>query len=180
MDAGEVMGTQESEAPPAAESPADAALSQEADAIPLPGDAAPPLGEQASAPGELRAGDLDEASAARVADMYRSSVGLMVNGVADNVLPNWNLTADERTGLTDAISLAAAHWFPDGYIPPKWVALFGALYVGYNIAAARRNPDGTWKPRAIVRVKRDSVAAESELPTGKPAAGKGSGAGGEV
>jgi len=158
-----------------AESAAPAsALDQEAEAIPLPGDVAAPAGDAPAGEGGevVRPGDIPEAQAQQIAAMYRPSIGIVVNGVADGVLPNWKLTEAERGQLTDSMALACAYWFPDGYIPPKWVALFGALYTGYSIVNARRHDDGSWVPRAVVKVKRDAAATASP--------GKGDGAGGEV
>jgi len=159
----------DAESTPPAAAPVASALNSEADNIPLPPDATAP---SATAPDgavldQPPAGEITEAQAATIAARHRPMVGMMVNGVADGVLPNWNITASERETLTDSMATALAYWWPDGAVPPKWAAL---------IANARRRPDGTWTPRAVVVVKREAVTVAESTPS----TGKGTGAGAEA
>ncbi len=161
-------------------SAAEIDLAREANAVPLPeGDNLSPdqpgAGVDGAAPGlELQpGGELTEEQAALVAERHRPMVGMLINTLADVIFPAWNITAQEREALTSSSSLALAYWWPDGTVPPKWAALAGVAFTGYTIANARRNDDGTWKPRKIVTVRREAGAGERpvEVPSAAPVAG---------
>jgi hypothetical protein len=151
---------------PSALSTAELDLVQEADQVQLPTDDAPGAAPGEGAPGEAQAagvapgGELTIDQAREIAQRHRPMVELMINGVADGVLPNWNITLEERNGLSESFSLALAYWWPYDTVPPKWAALVGVVVTGYSIANARRNADGSWKPRKIITVHRAAPAGE--------------------
>ncbi len=105
---------------------------------------------------------------------------MLVNGLADGLLPNWNITTDERGQLTETFSLALGYWWPDGTVPPKWAALIMAGWTTYQVVNARRQTDGTWTPRKVVVVKRDGAGRTPPAPSAAASTGKGTGAGAEV
>lgn len=148
---------------------ADLELAREADQVPLPeGEAPGAPGEQAAPgeggePGAAPGGEVSDEEARAAAARHRPMVQLMVNGLADGIFPNWNITLEERDNLSESFSLALGYWWPSGTVPPKWAALAGVLVCGYSIANARRNPDGSWQPRKIVTVQR-SPAPNMEAP----------------
>lgn len=157
------------------------ALDAEADAVPIPQEdnlSASQPGEVAdtAAPGAPPAvGEITEEQAAEIAARNRPMVGMLVNGLADTLLPAWNITELERKQLVDSMSLALAYWWPYDTIPPKWMALLSVGLCGYSIANARRNEDGSWKPRKIVTVRRstgataEAVKEAQAIATGAPA-----------
>ena len=159
-------------------------LNREADAIPLPPDSAPEIAPDAAAPGAAAApamaGEVTEEQARAAAANHRPMMGMLVNGLADGLLPNWNITTDERDKLTETFSVALGYWWPDGAVPPKWAALIMAGYATYQVVNARRQNDGTWTPRKVIVVKRSAEATPTAATTLTPSKGKGDGAGVEV
>lgn len=160
-------------------SAADRELVQEADNVELPGDDAPGAAPGEGAPGEGAGpsidGEVTDEQAREAAARHRPMMQLVVNGVADGLFPNWNITLEERDGLSESFSLALGYWWPTGTVPPKWAALAGVLVCGYSIANARRNPDGTWQPRKIVTVHRAPPAGESAAAAAASEASPGGG-----
>lgn len=148
----------------APEASATSDLAREADAIPIPAadNLSPDRPGEPAAPVTTDApigGDPSPEQVATATANHRPVVGIAINTIADTLLPNWKITSEERGQLTEAISVALAHWIPEAGIPPKYMALVAVAFTGYQIANARRNADGTWTPRKIVTEQRQASSA---------------------
>lgn len=118
------------------------ALAAEADAIAAANaPAAIPAPGVPEVPGEPTAAQVEA-----TARGYEAGAVILVAGAARVFAPAWNITATESQELGRAIALAAAHWFPDGALPPKWMALLNVAAIGVGIVAARQDADGRLRP----------------------------------
>ena len=121
-----------------------AALAAEVDALGI--EPAPaPVASEVAQPG-APAGDLSDADAARIAQGYEAGAVIVVMGAARMFAPAWNVTQAECTEFGRALALAAAHWWPDGSLPPKWAALLNVAAIGVGIVAARQDESGALRP----------------------------------
>lgn len=157
-----------------------AALAREADAIPLPEAPAgtlPPAAEGgASVPGEAPAEpvELTLEQAAERAALLVPKMRVIVDRFASNVLPAWELTADERKGIADDMALVVVLWAPDlSALPPKWLAVGMLAMTAMTIADARRDTDGNLLPRKIERAHRPADASGASAPNKAPGASGG-------
>jgi len=96
---------------------------------------------------------------------YQILAGALVGQGALIFVPAWDVSPAECTDLADAIVEALLLWFPDGVIPPKYMAILAVLGVGFRIAYARRDPStGAFKPRHVkpaATVEKSSAHASS-------------------
>jgi len=64
----------------------------------------------------------------------------VVAGAAQSFVPAWTVTPPQSHKLADALARACVLWFPDGAIPPKYLALLVVANAAWEIAAANRDP----------------------------------------
>lgn len=109
----------------------DRILSAEADAI------AEQFREPAAAdPQQLQQQQLTQET---VEQAYNILGAAVVSQGAAVFIPNWRITPAETKDMSDAIVQALMLWFPDGLIPPKYMAILAIAGVGARIAMARRD-----------------------------------------
>jgi hypothetical protein len=92
----------------------------------------------------------DAAEAVKIenaAEGYKILAFAIVGQGAELFVPNWHVTTTEKTDLADALVQALMLWFPDGLIPPKYMALLVVFGIGAKIAFARRDDSGALLPR---------------------------------
>lgn len=90
--------------------------------------------ESAASPEEIRQG-------------YEVLFTGMVGWSSQTFAPNWAVTPDETSALSQALAGACMLWFPDQPIPPKYLSLLTVAAAAAQIVAARRDPEtGLMKP----------------------------------
>lgn len=122
------------------------ALAREADAAiaDLPAaETQPPVDGEAP---PVATGEMTQEQAQAMAQSIAPGVYLIVDAAADVIAPNWQVTKDEKTKLSDAMSMAFVLWFPDLNVPPKYLALGAVAGTLFGIASARRDASGKMKP----------------------------------
>lgn len=131
---------------------ADRILAAEADAIaeqfrePAPGAVLDPAAQQ------LAAETVEQA--------YNILGTAVVSQGAAVFIPNWHITPAETKDMSDAIVQALMLWFPDGLIPPKYMAILAIAGVGARIAMARRDElTGELPPRYAPKKPRPPAGA---------------------
>lgn len=105
------------------------------------------------------------------AAMYRGTTDVAVGILSQVIMPNWNLSAAECSGLSEGAAMMCAAWWPDGYIPVKWALAFGVGANVFGIVMARKRPDGTFPPLRIEPPKAEAHQAGS-APAAKPSSGQ--------
>jgi hypothetical protein len=84
----------------------------------------------------------------------------VVAGAAQSFAPAWAVTPAETHKLADALARACVLWFPDGMIPPKYLALLVVANAGWEIVAAHRDPQtGKLQPRVHIKPAEKELAA---------------------
>lgn len=149
------------------------ALASEADAIPLPAEATTQVaGEGAPAPGvpgvpgEPTLEELDLA-----ARNYEGTTAIAVNGLADVLAPNWQISGEQRGSLAHVSAMALAAWFPDHRLPIKYAVLTMVGASLFDIANANRDPEtGRLRPLRLKPAARPA-ASSSDRPSELPATG---------
>lgn len=162
-----------------------AALAAEADMVSVPDAPAAPGAADASTAGEPSPGDpsapaaeMSFAQAAAAAAPLAAKLKPVIDRTAARILPAWNLTEAERSGLADDIALCMVLWAPSmDALPPKWLALVSLGMSVYAITDARRDTEGNLLPRAVVNVGRGAsnapASAASAGEKNKTAGGSG-------
>jgi hypothetical protein len=131
----------------------DQILAEEAAAIAREFEAPPPAADPAVE-------HQQQLEAATVEQAYEILSRAVVSQGAAVFVPNWNITPAETDDLGAAIVQALMIWFPDGMIPPKYMAILAIAGVGARIAIARRDPvSGELPPRYAPPPKRPTQPA---------------------
>lgn len=114
-------------------------------------------------------------AAETVQQAYDILSAAVVSQSAAVFIPNWRITPAETKDMSDAIVQALLLWFPDGMIPPKYMAVLAIAGVAARIAAVRKDPDtGELPPRYAPPPKRPApAAAASSAQPAAPAAPQG-------
>lgn len=94
-----------------------------------------PAGEVVASPEEIKKG-------------YIAIADLLVERVHKSAAPNWAFKPEKRAALTDALATAAMLWFPDGIIPPKYLALL-VLAQAIDAIASDNYDEGTGAYRPL-------------------------------
>lgn len=106
-------------------------------------------------------------AAETVQQAYDILGNMVVSQGAAVFIPNWHITPGETKDMSDAIVQALMIWFPDGLIPPKYMAVLAIAGVGARIAMARRHPDtGELPPRYAPPPRKPQPAAAAPPPDG--------------
>jgi len=88
----------------------------------------------------------------------------VISTTANSVMPAWAISPQETDDLSDALARACVLWFPDGMIPPKYLALCVVAGIAGKIVLKRRDPDtGKLKPMKLDDAK--PAAATAPRPT---------------
>lgn len=136
-----------------------AALAAEVDALAIPADVpAAPVPEAGAAAG------MTEADAERIARNYEAGAVILVAGAARVLAPAWDVTATECSELGKALALAAAYWFPEGGLPPKYMALLNVAAIGAGIVIARQDESGTLRPLKHRKAPAAGIAPAASAP----------------
>lgn len=91
--------------------------------------------------------------AEQIATSYMPGCVVAVNAVARIMLPNWDLTGNEKQQIAESCSMALALWFPNLHIPPRYMALMSVGGVIWQIAASRRDAAGNLRPMRAQKVE---------------------------
>jgi hypothetical protein len=105
-------------------------------------------------------------SAESVEEAYGILSRMVVSQGAAVVIPNWKITPAETDDMAAAIVQALMIWFPDGMIPPKYMAVLAIAGVGARIAIARRDPNTGELPPRYAPPPRKSAANGAAPPAG--------------
>ena len=73
----------------------------------------------------------------------------LIDSGCNALIPAWQVTAPEVSKLSTACAKALMLWFPDMIIPPKYLALLTIAGVGFEIAQARKEPSGGYRPARL-------------------------------
>jgi hypothetical protein len=85
-----------------------------------------------------------------------------VTTLAAVFVPAWEVTQEECRTLSDAIVRALMLWFPDGMLPPKYMAVLAVAGAGATIAFARMDPKtGALKPMKYAKPVADQPKPKS-------------------
>ena len=107
--------------------------------------------DAAAAAADLPPTAADEAAAVQIANAeegYKILALAVVGQGYELFAPAWHVTPLEKSDMSDALVAALLLWFPDGLIPPKYMALLVIAGIGAKIAIARRDPvTGLLAPR---------------------------------
>ena len=82
------------------------------------------------------------------------ALGVVSQGAA-LIVPNWQVTGDEKTALADSIVQALMLWFPDGLIPPKYMALLVVAACVSTIVMSRMDAETGALPPRYAPTKKD-------------------------
>lgn len=75
----------------------------------------------------------------------------IINSATGALLPAWSIAPDKKHRLAGALAQAALLWFPDGLIPPKYLALLTIAGITVEIINDNRDPKtGALRPARYV------------------------------
>lgn len=122
-------------------------------------------------PDDPAAAGADPQTQALAAETVQQAYDILGNMVVSQgaavFIPNWHITPAETKDMSDAIVAALMLWFPDGLIPPKYMAVLAIAGVGARIAVARRNPEtGELPPRYAPPPRKAQPTAAAPPPDG--------------
>ncbi len=145
-------------------------LSSELERIETPESAEPPGPIDPAAPGAapgavVPAGEptLEQLQAA--VPQWRMGSDIVTNLLCDTIAPNWSVTAEERRGISDSMSMALEAWFPGQYIPVRFQVLFGVGSAVWMVITARRQANGGKLPPMRLAPPAKAKPGEKGAPT---------------